>query len=256
MDARSSLPTSVRSSHIVSSSHNRSGSADTQSNGGPPKRHALRIYFRARTAPPAASAQGRLRVNRVDFATSALASAIHNTGHSRPIGTGLPVALPRPNCKRPAQPRQLRRSALDRLRDMSCSCGRQRPGISTAPNPRGSCSRRGGRVAIEGAADGYYVRPALVEMVAQTGPVEQETFAPILYVMKYSDFDEVLELHNGVAQGLSSSIFTNDLRGAATFLSQPGSDCGIANVNIAPSGPGMGGAVGDAKETSGGSEYG
>jgi len=88
------LPTSVRSSHIVSSSHNRSGSADTQSNGGPPKRHALRIYFRARTAPPAASAQGRLRVNRVDFATSALASAIHNTGHSRPIGTGLPVALP------------------------------------------------------------------------------------------------------------------------------------------------------------------
>jgi hypothetical protein len=82
-----------------------------------------------------------LRVNRVDFATSALASAIHNTGHSRPIGTGLPVALPRPNCKRPAQPRQLRRSALDRLRDMSCTCGRQRPGISTASNPRGSCSR-------------------------------------------------------------------------------------------------------------------
>ena len=82
-----------------------------------------------------------IRVNRVDFATSALASAIHNTGHSRPIGTGLPVALPRPNCKRPAQPRQLRRSALDRLRDMSCTCGRQRPGISTAPNPRGSCSR-------------------------------------------------------------------------------------------------------------------
>ena len=60
---------------------------------------------------------------------------------SRPIGTGLPVALPRPNCKRPAQPRQLRHSALDRLRDMSCTCGRQRPGISTAPNPRGSCSR-------------------------------------------------------------------------------------------------------------------
>jgi hypothetical protein len=97
--------------------------------------------FEPRTAPPAASAQGRLRVNRVDFATSALASAIHNTGHLRPIGTGLPVALPRPNCKRPAQPRQLRRSALDRLRDMSCTCGRQRPGISTAPNPRGGCSR-------------------------------------------------------------------------------------------------------------------
>src|SRR5258708_9275271 len=119
MDARSSLPTSVRSSHIVSSSHNRSGSADTQSNGGPPKRHALRIYFRARTAPPAASAQGRLRVNRVDFATAALASAINNTGHSRPIGTSLPVTFPPPYSNRPELPRLLMRTPLPRLRYVS-----------------------------------------------------------------------------------------------------------------------------------------
>src|SRR5260370_12908311 len=97
MDARSSLPTSVRSSHIVSSSHNRSGSADTQSNGGPPKRHPLRIYFRTRTAPPAASAQGRLRVNRVDFAPSPLPPAIHNTRHPLPIRTYLPLPSPPPH---------------------------------------------------------------------------------------------------------------------------------------------------------------
>lgn len=114
----------------------------------------------------------------------------------------------------------------------------------------------GERVAIEGAADAYYVRPALVEIAAQTGPVEHETFAPILYVMKYRDFDAVLELHNAVPQGLSSSIFTNDLREAETFLSVRGSDCGIANVNIGPSGAEIGGAFGGEKETGGGRESG
>jgi aldehyde dehydrogenase (NAD+) len=125
-----------------------------------------------------------------------------------------------------------------------------------AAKAAGGTVHGGERVAIEGAADGYYVRPALVEMVAQTGPVEQETFAPILYVMKYSDFDTVLELHNRVAQGLSSSIFTNDLREAETFLSARGSDCGIANVNIGPSGAEIGGAFGGEKETGGGRESG
>ncbi|MCK1406103.1 aldehyde dehydrogenase family protein [Bradyrhizobium sp. 76] len=114
----------------------------------------------------------------------------------------------------------------------------------------------GERVGIEGAADAYYVRPALVEMPAQTGPVEHETFAPILYVMKYSDFDSVLEVHNAVPQGLSSSIFTNDLREAEAFLSARGSDCGIANVNIGPSGAEIGGAFGGEKETGGGRESG
>ncbi|MGY3551482.1 MULTISPECIES: L-piperidine-6-carboxylate dehydrogenase [unclassified Bradyrhizobium] len=114
----------------------------------------------------------------------------------------------------------------------------------------------GERVAIDGAADAHYVRPALVEIASQTGPVEHETFAPILYVIRYRDFDAVLELHNAVPQGLSSSIFTNDLREAETFLSARGSDCGIANVNIGPSGAEIGGAFGGEKDTGGGRESG
>lgn len=103
---------------------------------------------------------------------------------------------------------------------------------------------------------GAYVRPALVEMPDQIGPVLYETFAPVLYIMKYSDFDDVLEKHNEVPQGLSSSIFTNDLREAEIFLSARGSDCGIANVNIGPSGAEIGGAFGGEKETGGGRESG
>ncbi|MBR1170806.1 L-piperidine-6-carboxylate dehydrogenase [Bradyrhizobium liaoningense] len=125
-----------------------------------------------------------------------------------------------------------------------------------AASAAGGQVQGGERIAIEGAADAYYVRPALVEIAAQTGPVEHETFAPILYVMKYRDFDAVLELHNAVPQGLSSSIFTNDLREAETFLSARGSDCGIANVNIGPSGAEIGGAFGGEKETGGGRESG
>ncbi|CAN7560222.1 aldehyde dehydrogenase family protein [Rhizobium rhizogenes] len=114
----------------------------------------------------------------------------------------------------------------------------------------------GGERVDNGSADAFYVRPALVEMPAQTGPVEQETFAPILYVMKYSDFDAVLALHNAVPQGLSSSIFTNDMREAEAFVSARGSDCGIANVNLGPSGAEIGGAFGGEKETGGGRESG
>ena len=91
---------------------------------------------------------------------------------------------------------------------------------------------------------GAYAHPALVEMPSQCGPVLHETFAPILYVMRYKDFSDVLEAHNDVPQGLSSSIFTNDLREAEKFLSAAGSDCGIANVNIGPSGAEIGGAFG------------
>ncbi len=119
----------------------------------------------------------------------------------------------------------------------------------------------GGRVTggarVETAhADAYYVRPAIVEMPSQTGPVLEETFAPILYVMKYSDFDEALGLHNAVGAGLSSSIFTRDLQEAERFLSAEGSDCGIANVNIGTSGAEIGGAFGGEKETGGGRESG
>ncbi len=114
----------------------------------------------------------------------------------------------------------------------------------------------GARASVETFPNAYYVHPALVEMPKQTGPVAQETFAPILYVMKYEDFDDVLALHNGVPQGLSSSIFTRDLGEAERFLSAAGSDCGIANVNIGPSGAEIGGAFGGEKETGGGREAG
>jgi aldehyde dehydrogenase (NAD+) len=113
----------------------------------------------------------------------------------------------------------------------------------------------GERVAI-GGAEAYYVRPALVEMPRQTKLVERETFAPILYIMKYSTLDEAIALHNAVPQGLASSIFTNDLGEAELFTSAQGSDCGIVNVNIGPSGAEIGGAFGGEKETGGGRESG
>ena len=102
----------------------------------------------------------------------------------------------------------------------------------------------------------YYVRPALIEMPRQTEIVRHETFAPILYVMPYHSFEEAIAIHNDVPQGLSSCIFTNDLRQAEMFLSAVGSDCGIANVNIGPSGAEIGGAFGGEKETGGGRESG
>jgi aldehyde dehydrogenase (NAD+) len=114
----------------------------------------------------------------------------------------------------------------------------------------------GERVDVGGHADAFYVKPALVEMPSQSGPVMEETFAPILYVMKYSDFDAVLRDHNAVGAGLSSSIFTLDMREAERFLSADGSDCGIANVNIGTSGAEIGGAFGGEKETGGGRESG
>jgi len=99
----------------------------------------------------------------------------------------------------------------------------------------------GGARVETGHADAWYVRPAIVEMPAQTGPVLEETFAPILYVMRYADFDAALALHNAVGAGLSSSIFTRDLQEAERFLGADGSDCGIANVNIGTSGAETGG---------------
>jgi aldehyde dehydrogenase (NAD+) len=102
----------------------------------------------------------------------------------------------------------------------------------------------------------YYAQPALVEMPAQTQVVQHETFAPILYVLTYRDFDEAIRLQNGVAQGLSSCIFTRDMQEAERFVAAAGSDCGIANVNIGPSGAEIGGAFGGEKETGGGRESG
>ncbi|HEX8623227.1 MAG TPA: aldehyde dehydrogenase family protein [Allosphingosinicella sp.] len=114
----------------------------------------------------------------------------------------------------------------------------------------------GGRVRGGERLDGLYVRPALVEMPGQTPITLAETFAPILYVMRYDSLDEAIAAHNAAPQGLASSIFTNDIREAETFLSAAGSDCGIVNVNIGPSGAEIGGAFGGEKETGGGRESG
>jgi aldehyde dehydrogenase (NAD+) len=102
----------------------------------------------------------------------------------------------------------------------------------------------------------WYAVPALVCMPAQTAVVREETFAPILYLLKYKTLNEAVALQNDVPQGLSSAIFTNDLREAETFMSTGGSDCGIANVNIGTSGAEIGGAFGGEKETGGGRESG
>ncbi|GBQ26226.1 aldehyde dehydrogenase family protein [Gluconacetobacter azotocaptans] len=114
----------------------------------------------------------------------------------------------------------------------------------------------GNREKAEDFPDAFYARPALVEMAEQAGPVVDETFAPILYVMKYTDLDQAIAAQNAVPQGLSSAVFTTDLRQAERFLSAAGSDCGIANVNIGTSGAEIGGAFGGEKETGGGRESG
>ena len=118
----------------------------------------------------------------------------------------------------------------------------------------------GGTRVDTGDEAAYYVKPAVVLMPAQTDVVRTETFAPILYVLTYDDFSDdqssALALHNGVPQGLSSSIFTMNVREAEQFMAADGSDCGIANVNIGPSGAEIGGAFGGEKETGGGRESG
>ena len=114
----------------------------------------------------------------------------------------------------------------------------------------------GSRVEGLGGPDAYYVRPALVELAKHEGPALHETFAPILYVTRYSTLDEAIAMNNAVGAGLSSSIFTLNMREAEQFMSASGSDCGIANVNIGPSGAEIGGAFGGEKETGGGREAG
>ena len=123
--------------------------------------------------------------------------------------------------------------------------------------------KEGGKVIVEGAVlkgkgyeSGCYVKPCIIEAKNTFEMVQHETFAPILYLMKYKTIEEAITLQNGVPQGLSSSIMTNNLREAELFLSQVGSDCGIANVNIGTSGAEIGGAFGGEKETGGGRESG
>ena len=125
------------------------------------------------------------------------------------------------------------------------------------------CKEQGGHFVVEGGvlegekyATGCYVKPCIAEVAPHLEIVQHETFAPILYLMKYSSLDEAIGLQNGVPQGLSSAIMTLNLREAEQFLSNGGSDCGIANVNIGTSGAEIGGAFGGEKDTGGGRESG
>ncbi|MBL4589230.1 MAG: aldehyde dehydrogenase family protein [Alphaproteobacteria bacterium] len=114
----------------------------------------------------------------------------------------------------------------------------------------------GDKLSLDGLMEGFYVRPAIIKMPAQSQIVEHETFAPILYVLEYDELSEAIDLQNAVPQGLSSCIFSNEMKETELFLSTIGSDCGIANVNIGTSGAEIGGAFGGEKETGGGRESG
>ena len=130
-------------------------------------------------------------------------------------------------------------------------------------NAIGQCKKQGGKFVVEGGAltgkgfeSGCYVKPCIAEVSNEMEIVQHETFAPILYLIKYTSLEEAIELQNNVPQGLSSAIFTLNMREAESFLSHAGSDCGIANVNIGTSGAEIGGAFGGEKETGGGRESG
>jgi aldehyde dehydrogenase (NAD+) len=125
-----------------------------------------------------------------------------------------------------------------------------------AAREQGGTVHGGGRVTDGVPAGGYYVRPALVEIGADATIIQQETFAPILYLIRYKEFDDAIRIHNAVPQGLSSAILTRDVQEAERFTSAAGSDCGIVNVNVGTSGAEIGGAFGGEKETGGGRESG
>ena len=147
-------------------------------------------------------------------------------------------------------------AAVDVALDAKSTALQQAEGFETALR---QAVEQGGEIVVGGDRvdrDGVYARPAIVRMPAQTAVVEHETFAPILYVMTWSDFDQAVAMQNGVPQGLSSCVFTDSVREAEAFLSAWGSDCGIANVNIGPSGAEIGGAFGGEKDTGGGRESG
>jgi aldehyde dehydrogenase (NAD+) len=134
--------------------------------------------------------------------------------------------------------------------------GRMEAALGRAAAEGGEVVTGGARALADVWPDAWYAEPTIVRMPCQSDVVRQETFAPILYVLTYRELDEAIVLQNGVPQGLASSIFTTDLREAERFLAAAGSDCGIANVNIGPSGAEIGGAFGGEKETGGGRESG
>ena len=128
--------------------------------------------------------------------------------------------------------------------------------LEAAQQQGGKLVTGGQRVTSGVPANGYYVKPAIVEINSDAAIVQHETFAPILYVIRYQDLNDAIRIHNNVPQGLASAIFTSNVREAELFCSASGSDCGIANVNIGTSGAEIGGAFGGEKETGGGRESG
>ena len=133
------------------------------------------------------------------------------------------------------------------------------PAVPTAPKAIEKAGAAGGEILYGGSSiegSGNYVNPTIIKAENQWEIVQEETFAPILYIMTYSNLDEAIEMHNSVPQGLSSAMFTLNMRHAEKFLSSVGSDCGIANINIGTSGAEIGGAFGGEKETGGGRESG
>ena len=159
------------------------------------------------------------------------------------IYAGLPIG-------EPTQPKTLIGPLIDKT-----AFDAMQQALVTAQNEGGKVFG-GQRVNVDKAQNGFYVEPALVEMPTQTAAMYHETFAPILYIVRYNDLGQAIAWNNDVPQGLSSSIFTTDVREAELFMSAVGSDCGIANVNIGPSGAEIGGAFGGEKDTGGGRESG
>ena len=127
--------------------------------------------------------------------------------------------------------------------------------IETAVGEGGELLTGGNSVEIDGLSD-QFVEPTIIKIGRDVAIVQEETFAPILWVTEVDSLDEAIEVQNGVSQGLSSAIFTDSLANAETFLSHVGSDCGLANVNIGTSGAEIGGAFGGEKDTGGGRESG
>lgn len=136
------------------------------------------------------------------------------------------------------------------------SFARMQNALEAAKAQGGEIICGGDRVTDGVPAGGFYVKPAIVRIAHDAPIVHEETFAPIMYVLTYSNFEEAIEIQNEVPQGLSSAVFTESMREAELFMSPAGSDCGIANVNIGTSGAEIGGAFGGEKETGGGRESG
>ncbi len=208
-------------------------------------RHAV---GRSRSGRPRDRLRGRRHMRpAVHDAPAADRSRIDRRRSARPAARGIRASSDR----RSGDPGYARRTADRRTRG-------RRPWMRRSRRPAASGGKvhGGGRVPAGVPEGGCFVRPAIVEISDRAPIVQQETFAPILYLLRYRTFDEAIAIHNAVPQGLSSAILTTDVREAERFCSPAGSDCGIVNVNIGTSGAEIGGAFGGEKETGGGRESG